>query len=243
MDKNTLLTFIRKYSCGNVIESVKYSIKDNVLKTSFIAEDKTLAGAVSVEKFTFEDCEFGIFDTTKLRNFLKVLDDDITVTLNKVGDIANSITLSDKNLEVTFMLSDLSVIPSAPKVKEIKTFDVEIPIDSEFVNRFVKAKNALPDVDSFTLLMNKKGDKLELVIGYASINSNRIKVDVKASIGKDKLEKPISFNANYFRDVLSENNDCTGAVLKVAAAGIALIEFKNTDFVSTYYLIQKKIEG
>ena len=141
------------------------------------------------------------------------------------------------------MLSDLSVIPAAPKVKEIKSFDVEIPIDAAFVDRFVKAKSALPDIDSFTFLMNKKGDKIELVIGYASINSNRIKVEVAATAGKDKLEKPISFNANYFREILLKNTDSGNTVLKISALGIANISFTSPDFMSNYYLIKKEIEG
>jgi hypothetical protein len=91
--------------------------------------------------------------------------------------------------------------------------------------------------------MNKKGDKLELVIGYASINSNRVKLDVPTVKGKDTLTKPISFNANYFKEILSKNSDCIGAVLKISAGGIAMIDFKNTEFNSSYFLIQKSIEG
>lgn len=243
MNKTTLLTYIEKYNLNGAVESVKLVVKDKSLSTTFISEDKSMAGSVVATKFDFEDCELGIFETAKFKNFLKVLEDDITLTLNKIDDVPVSMTLADTKMEVNFMLSDLSVIPSAPKVKEIKTFDVEIPIDADFVSRFVKAKNALPDVDSFTLMMNKKGDKLELVIGFSSINSNRIKLDVTAVKGKDKLDGPISFNANYFKDILSKNSDCTGAVLQIASAGISKLEFKNTDFNSTYYLIMKKIES
>ena len=91
--------------------------------------------------------------------------------------------------------------------------------------------------------MNKKGDKLELVIGFSTINSNRVKLDINTVKGKDKLEKPISFNANYLKEILSKNSDATGAILKVAAVGIAKLEFKTTDFESVYYLIQKQIES
>jgi hypothetical protein len=243
MNKSTLLNYIEKYNLNGVVESVKFTVKDKVLKTAFITEDKNMAGNVTANVFDFEDCEFGILETVKFKNFLKVLEDEIELTLNKTDDKPTSLTISDKNMEVTFMLSDLSVIPTAPKVKEVKDFDVEIPVDSDFVSRFVKAKNALFDVDSFTLLMNKKGDKLEMVIGFASINSNRIKLELAPTKGKDKLDKPISFNANYFKDILTKNTDCTGAIFKVAAAGIAQMDFKNKEFASTYFLIQKQIEN
>jgi hypothetical protein len=242
MNKNTLITYLDKFHLNGVINSVKLSIKDKVLTTLFVSEDKSMAGSVTANKFDFEDAELGVFETSKLKSFLKILDDEIKLTLNKADDVPVSLTLSDKNMEVNFMLSDLSVIPPAPKVKEIKTFEVEIPVTAEFSINFIKAKNALPDVDSFTFLMNRKKE-LELVIGYASINSNRIKLDVKPVSGKDALEKPISFNANYFKEILLKNADCTGAVLKIAQAGISNVEFTNTEFVSKYFLIQKQIDS
>lgn len=242
MNKNTLITYLDKFHLNGVINSVKLTIKDNVLTTLFVSEDKSMAGSVTANKFEFENAELGVFETSKLKSFIKILDEDVTLTLNKIDDVPTSLTISDKTMEVNFMLSDLSVIPPAPKVKEIKDFEVEIPVTAEFANSFIKAKNALPDVDSFTFLMNKK-KALELVIGYASINSNRIKLGVSPTTGKDVLTKPISFNANYFKEILLKNADCTGAVLKIAEAGISVVEFSNIEFVSKYYLIQKQIES
>ena len=243
MNKEKLLTFIDKYNLGGSVESVKIVSDGDTLKTAFVAGDKSLAGAVTFNDAKLEKCDLGVFDTSKLKTFLKILEDEITIVLNKVDDRLVGLLISDTNTEVNFMLSDLSVIPTAPKVKEIKSFDVEIPIDADFIDRFVKAKGALPDVDSFTLLMNKKGDKLELVIGYASINSNRVKVAVAPTSGKDKLEKPISFNANYFREILTNNQEATGAIFKVSALGIANIAFTTPEFASNYYLIKKELEG
>lgn len=243
MDKNKLLTFIEKYNLNGSVESVKLVADGTTLKTSFVAEDKTLAGNVTLNSCDIEKADLGIFETAKLKTFLKILDNDIKIQLNKQDDRLVGLLLSDDNTEVNFVLSDLSVIPKAPAVKAPKEFDVEIPIDSGFIDRFVKAKSALPDVDSFTLMMNKKGDKLELVVGYASINSNRVKVEVKATDGKDKLDKPISFNANYLKEILLKNSDATGAIFKVAAAGISSISFVTPDYEANYFLIKKEIEG
>lgn len=243
MNKNTLLTFIEKYNLGGVVESVKFISDEKTLKTSFVSEDKTLAGMVTAKKFELDKCELPVFDTAKLKTLLKILEDEVTIKLDKSGDRLIGLFITDSNTEVNFMLSDPSVIPQAPKVKEIKSFDVEIPIDDEFIERFTKAKNALPDIDSFTLMMNKKGDKLELVIGYSEISSNRIKLDVKPTKGKDKLENPISFNANYFREVLNKNKEAKGAVFKVASAGISQVDFTTDEFDSTYFLIKKATES
>ena len=243
MDKIKLLTFIEKYNLGGSVESVKIVADGKILKTNFVSEDKTLAGNVTLNSCDIEKSELGIFETAKLKTFLKILDDVMVVTLNKQDDRLVGLLLSDANTEVNFVLSDLSVIPKAPGVKSPKDFDVEIPVDADFIDRFVKAKNSLPDVDSFTLMMNKKGDKLELVIGFASINSNRVKVDIKPIAGKDKLTEPLSFNANYFKEILLRNQDTTGATLKVAAAGISNISFTTPDFEANYFLIKKNIEN
>jgi hypothetical protein len=244
MNKNTLVTFIEKYNLQGAVESVKIVSDGKTLKTSFVTEDKTMAGSVTAKAFPLEECELSIFDTTKLKGFLKILDDDIKISLDKTDDdTLTGIFMSDDNTEVNFMLSDPSVIPAAPKVKEIKDFDVEIPIDESFIDRFTKAKNSLPEVDSFTLMMNKKGDKLELIIGYSSVNSNRVKVEIKPTPEKDKLDKPISFNANYFKDILNKNRESTGAVFKIASAGISQITFSTSEFDSNYYLIKKDIEA
>jgi len=243
MDKNKLITFIEKYNLGGSVESVKLVADGKTLKTNFVAEDKTLAGNVTLNSCDIEKSELGIFETAKIKTFLKILSDEIKIGLIKQDDRLVGLNLSDDNTEVNFVLSDLTVIPKAPAVKAPKDFDVEIPIDSDFVDRFVKAKNSLPDVDSFTLMMNKKGDALELVVGYASINSNRVKVNVKATAGKDTLTAPISFNANYFKEILLKNSDATGAVFKVAAIGISNIKFETPDFVADYFLIKKEIES
>ena len=243
MDKSKLLTFLEKYNLGGSVESVKIVSDGKTLKTAFVAEDKTLAGNVTLNSCDIEKSELGIFETAKIKTFLKILSDEIKIGLIKQDDRLVGLNLSDDNTEVNFVLSDLTVIPKAPAVKAPKDFDVEIPIDSDFIDRFVKAKNSLPDVDSFTLMMNKKGDALELVVGYASINSNRVKVSVKATAGKDKLDKPISFNANYFKEILLKNSEATGAVFKVAALGISNIKFETPDYVADYFLIKKEIEG
>jgi hypothetical protein len=90
--------------------------------------------------------------------------------------------------------------------------------------------------------MNKK-DKMELVIGYSSVNTSRIKLDVSPISGKDKLEKPISFNANYFKEIISKSRGMGGIIFKVAVAGISNISFSSKEFDTSYYLIKKDIES
>lgn len=243
MDKETLVTFIEKYNLSGTVESVKLTSDGDCLKTSFVSTDKSLAGSVTIKGLKLDKGEYCVYDTAKLKKFLSILSDDIAVTPIDVDGRVVSLTISDSaGTEISFMLSDPSVIPTAPKVKAIASFEVEIPLDDTFVSQFVKAKNALPDVDNFTLLMNKKSNKLEMVIGYSSVNSNRIKVPVNPVAGKDAVTGPISFNANYLKEVLNANKGTSGAVFKVALAGISQVTFVDGDFESTYYLIKKNID-
>jgi hypothetical protein len=116
---------------------------------------------------------------------------------------------------------------------------LEIPLTKEFVTTFVKAKSALSDVDTMTFTKDKK-DKIKLTIGYSSVNSNRINIDVKPVDGKDSLGKTIHFSAKYLKEILTSNSDCENAVLKISDAGIAHVEFNNELFNSSYYLIDIK---
>lgn len=240
MTKAELNKFIELYNLNGTIEAVKIVSDGDTLKTSFVSEDKTLAGTVSVSSIKIDKGEYGIYNTAQLKKMIGVLDEKIEISVNKIDDRAVGWNISDGSTDSTILLADLSVIPAAPKVKEVKTYDVEIPMDDNFIDKYIKAKNALSDVETFTLLMNKK-DKMELVIGYSSINTSRIKIDVAPLAGKDKLEKPISFNANYFKEIVSKSRGNGGIVFKIAAAGISNISFKGTDFDASYFLIKKEI--
>ena len=248
MNKSKLVRFTDLYYLGGLIESVKLAVKDNILSTSFVADDKSMAGNVSLAPFTFEDVEFGLTDTTQFRTMVKPLESEITMSFNKSKDKITSVSLLNADeTGASLPLADLDVIPPVPKIKALAEFDVEITVDSTFISKFISCKNALPDVDTFTLLMNKK-DKLELIIGWSpTINTNRQTVTIKALVGKDKVKEPISFNAKYLREILSQNSDATGAVLKISEKGMAVISFTATvdgdTISSTYYLIQKKLEA
>jgi hypothetical protein len=245
MKKQTVETFIKKYSLNGLVDSVKWTVDSDkkTLTTNAITEEKNVLIAVEIANFDAidEKCELGVFETSRLSKMLSVLSDTVTLSLNKKDDKITSVGLSDDNDTVAqFITSDLAVIPSAPALKKLPDFGVEILLDTDFVSRFVKAKNALPEVDTFTLLMNKKS-KLEMVLGHSTLNSNRITLGVDAVDGKNVVKKNVSFNAKYFKEILVANNDCPAAVLRVSDAGLSTVEFANADFKSTYYMVEVKM--
>ena len=238
MNKSNLIKFIELYNLNGTVERVKLEADGKNIKTNIVTEDKTLAGNVSFNGIALEKGEYGIHDTAQFKKMLSILDEEVEMSVNKVDDRAVSLTVADKNTESLIILANMSVIPKTPTVANLGVFDLEIELDDAFIDRFIKAKNALPDVTSFILSLNKKGDKVEMIIGDNDNNTNRIKLEVKTVAGKDKPAKEISFNANYFKEILTRNRNVTGTVLKVNTAGISNINFKTSEYEANYYLLK-----
>ena len=242
MKKQVLTTFIDKYSLNGTIESVKWVVDNSSkqIKTASISDDKNVISYVVIKDDAgLTDSEIGINDTTKLKRLLNVLTEDVNISYNKRDDKIVSLSLSSEGTDVQYVTADLTVIPKVPDLKKLPPFNLEIPLTKEFVTTFVKAKTALSDVDTMTFIKDKK-DKIKLTIGYSSVNSNRINIDIKPTEGKDTLGKTIHFSAKYLKEILTSNSDCENAVLKISDAGIAHVEFNNELFSSSYYLIDIK---
>ena len=233
MQKDKLNRFIQKYNLGGNVNSVKWESSGNKLVTKFVTPDKSLLGEVVVDKFGFEGAELGIYQTDQLQKLLNVLTDDINLSLKKVGDKAVSLKVSDNATSVDYVLSDLTIIPQPPNLKHIPDFGTQIKLDSNFINTFIKGKSALSDVDFFTIV--NKDDNLSIVIGYASTNTNRVNIPVN-SISND-ITDSISFNANFFKEILVANKECTEAIFKISTEGLSKLEFKVDDYTSTYFLV------
>jgi hypothetical protein len=242
MKKQVLTTFIDKYSLNGTIESVKWVVDNSnkQIKTASISDDKNVISYVVIKDDAgLTDSEIGINDTTKLKKLLNVLTEDVNISYNKREEKIVSLSLNSEGTDVQYVTADLTVIPKVPDLKKLPPFNLEIPLTKEFVTTFVKAKTALSDVDTMTFIKDKK-DKIKLTIGYSSVNSNRINIDIKPTEGKDTLGKTIHFSAKYLKEILTSNSDCENAVLKISDAGIAHVEFNNDLFNSSYYLIDIK---
>jgi len=233
MDKYKLTRFIDKYHLNGNVNAVIINSKGDTLSTRFITGDKSLLGELKMNSWNFQDVELGVYDTEQLIRLLGVLDDDVTLNLTQSGDKAIALEISDKYSTVNFMLSDKSVINQPPPLKGIPEFQLKIKVDTNFITRFIGGKSALPDTDTFTVITSNDGVKL--VIGYSSINTNRVTIPVETETYED-IDK-VSFNANLFKDVLVANKECETATLEVSEKGLAKINFKVDQYDVTYYLV------
>ena len=236
MNKSSLNRFIDKYTLGGEIKSVKWNSDGSSLRTRFISGEKSLVGEVKLDNFKeIEASEVGVYNTTQLVALLNILGDDITFDYNKMGDKYVSVDMEDKNgTKSKYMLSDLSVIPSAPDLKNLPSeWDVEIEVDNHFISTFINGKGALPDTDTFTIA-NSDG-KVEVIIGFSNVQTNRVTIPVEAEVnGNFDIA---SFNASMFASILNANKECNKAVLKVSSQGISTISFSIDDYTSVYFLV------
>jgi hypothetical protein len=234
MNKNNLLKFIQKYSLGGLIESVAWNAEGTKLSVRFISDDKTLLGEVEYNAYTSTQMNVGIYTTSLLKNMIGVLDNDLTLKVDKAGDKSVSLKLSSDETETSYQLADLGVIPPVPDLKTLPDFGISIEMASNMIDKFIKAKGALSDVDTFTIFT--EGGDLKMAIGYSSISTNRVTFTAQ----KDYAEtvKPISFSAKYLKEILTANKEATSAKLKVSTDGLSNVEFQIDDFVCKYYLVE-----
>tara|TARA_Y100000592_G_scaffold47259_1_gene75097 strand:- start:31 stop:750 length:720 start_codon:yes stop_codon:yes gene_type:complete len=233
MQKSKLNRFIQKYNLGGNVNSVKWKSSGDKISTSFVTPDKSLLGNVTVDKFSFDNAELGVYQTDVLQKLLGVLGDDISLDLSKFDEKAVSLKVKNGPVSVDYVLSDLSVIAEPPALKKLPEFGTSIKLDTKFIDTFIKGKSALSDVETFTIL--KSGDGCEVVIGYSSTNTNRVNIPVDST--SCDIDTPITFNANLFKEVLTANRECTSAVLEVSTEGLARVNFKVDDYDSTYYIV------
>ena len=237
MNKSQLTNFITKYTLGGEIKSTKWTSDGNSLSTRFISGDKSVVGKVELNKFShLKPCELGVYNTGQLTSLLSVLGDDVEVNLSQSGDKFISMELEDtkRKTKSKYMLSDLSVIPTPPELKNLPdSFELGIKVDTYFVSTFISGKGALSEAETFTILT--ENGETKIVIGYASIASNRVTIPVETTKGGEI--EPISFNANMFASILNANKDCESATLEVSSAGLSRIQFSIDNYDSEYFLV------
>ena len=236
MEKNKFEEFLDKYYLAGNTDSAKLVVKDNTLSTSFITADQNVIGEVTLNSFDAQDAELGVYTTSQLLKLLSALDSDINISYGESDEKVYCMNLKDKNSNVTYMLADLSVIRQVPALKSLPEFDCSINITKEFVSKFIKSKNALPDSDNFAVQC--VNGETSIVINYSSINTNRIAFKTDSNNKGDF--SPICFSAKIFKEILLANDGAQGT-LEISSKGLARVTFTDANYSSTYYLVKLTI--
>jgi hypothetical protein len=238
MEKTKFEKFINKYNLNGTCESVLYKVEGDSLFTRAISDDKNVLCEVVATHLAsgLQAGQYAVYDTNRLRSILGVLDDSLTVSVKQNNSTFTGIVFSDHRTEATFVLADTSVIPVVPELKKLPPFDITIEMDEKFISTFVKAKGALSEVDTFAVMSDGTDATAQVVIGFSSMNTNRIKLSAKTN--KAAELKPINFSAKYLREILVANKDAKYGKLEVSSKGLARTMFEVDGVISTYYLVQ-----
>ena len=248
MEKERLLDFVERYHLGGEIEAVVWETTKGTLLTKFITGDKSMIGDVTMNNFMgFEsEVEIGVLTTSDLVKMMTVLSDDVNLKLNKIENEDEtkhvSIDLTDNNNDVTYMLSDLSVVQRSKGLKQVPEFHLKFDLTKDFVDTYIKAKSALSETKIFTILKNKDGD-YKVILGYSQVNTNRITMGIEGDNNSVDIDRPISFNAEYFKNILTANKGAKLATLQVSGEGLAYVHIEDGDYTANYYLVEAETDA
>ncbi len=249
MEKTKIETFIKKYNLGGQLESVIWQNKVDDLIVTAMTPDKKLFANVELKdgaKGFVDGVDVPIMDTERLKKMIDILSDDISLSLDideNDKTRVRQIIGEDSDATFNFQCSDLTTIDAPPKLKNIPPYDVEIIMTPVLIEKFNKAYSSIQDDNTlFTLVMSKKKNKLEMILGYKQGLSDRIVLPITMTPGKDTVKNSISFNAKKLKEILAANDDVENPILSVSEAGLASISFENNGIKSQYYLVKIEVE-
>ena len=234
MKKSDLLNYVGRYHLAGATTSVKWVAKNGGIETEFITDDQNVIGNVKADNLDLGNNELGVYATPQLVKMLSAVGDDLNVKVNDVDGTAVSIGVNDKDVDMTFMLADLSVIRQVPDLKNTPDWNATIDLDATFINKFIKAKNALPESENFGIKCSS--GKVEVIMNYSSINTNRIKFDQDVDSATDM--GVICFSSSLLKEILQANKGFESGKLSISEAGLAQVSFELKNGSATYYLVQ-----
>ena len=147
---------------------------------------------------------------------------------------------ADASFNLTYALADPLLIGKVGSVSEPE-WDACLPLEKEYVDNLVKAKNALTGIGSMTISIevDLNGDNMCLfTFGDEQGHNNKITYQMYGTIKQEKVEIP--FNSDMFRNILKENKDLESGNIYLSYQGLMKLEFKSEDTTSTYYMVRRE---
>ena len=235
ISKKVISDIVSKYSLGNIIEKVKWVVEDKKLLINFINDSKVLLGYVEYKNdIGLKNGDYGIFNTSQLIKCLNILDGDILMEASN-----SKLNIADTNYEIKFGLSKPEVLPKVPEIKDEDNFSVSFSVNDEFITRFVKSKDALSDLEIFTVETREGFTGEELVFTIGTTITNSIEFSVEADI-KESFNS-IPFDSNLFKEILKANKNYHSGEIRINKKGLIDAHFHCGEGLFTgYYLVRKQ---
>ena len=232
MEKSKLQSFINRYYLAGNCEAVILKEDASGINCELIDMDQTVVGKIQWKTTPFMKGSLGINHTGALTKMLGAVGEHIEIDVKDAAGKNYAMKISEGNTQLTFMLADTTVIPAVPTINAEPDYVVTIPVNEEFISKFIKAKNALPDAKNFAIQV--QNGKIKFIINYSTVNADNISFEMDG--GTEAIE-PICFSADKLKEILVANRG-DGGHLHVSTEGLARINFSGADFDSTYWLVQ-----
>ncbi len=242
ISKKVLSEIVSKYSLGGHVEKVKWVVnEDDSIIIKFINDSKTLVGEINYKNtIGLKKGNYGIFNTSQLIKCLNILDGDILIETKTSNGLASKLNIADTNYDVKFSLADPAIIPKVPQITNEDQPSASFEITDEFITRFVKSKDALNDLLSFTIETREggfSGNELVFTIGSDITNTIQFKIDELFQIN-DNFEQ-IPFDSNLFKEILKSNRNYESGTIHINKKGLIQLQFKYNDgFNTNYHLVR-----
>ena len=242
MEKQLLTSVIEKYYLGGIHEKVKWTVKDKKITILFTSATKDLAGSIEADGFDLDDCVIGVYDTNKLLKLINITNQFIQLSVETKNGTSTKLSIADNEYDLVYHLADLRMMSTETMVLDESQidFNYSFTIDSDFIERYNKAKKALgSDEVRIQALFNEEGDKgIYFTLGGKTSHDDKISfqsTDSIFSVPSDEYQ----FNANYLLEIFTENKGADGTG-KFDENGILKLEFiDERNIKSLYYLPPK----
>ena len=236
ISKKVISDIVSKYSLGNNIEKVKWVITDDKFTINFINDSKNLVGYVEYRKdIGLKPGDYGIFNTSQLIKCLNILDGYILVDAT-----TSKLNMADTNYDIKFNLADPAVIPNVPSIDDSDDWSVSFEVSDEFITRFVKSKDALSELDTFTVETRDGFNGEELVFTVGTNITNTIEFTVENANVNESFE-PIPFDSNLLKEILKANKDYHSGEIRIHKNGLLDIHLHcGGPLYTGYYLVRRQ---
>ena len=232
MEKSKLQSFINRYYLAGNCEAVIVTENGTGINCELIDADQTVVGKIKWKTSPFMNGELGINHTGALTKMLSAVGENINIHVQESEGKNYAMKITEGSTTMTFMLADTTVIPAVPTINAEPDYNVILDIDDDFVNKFIKAKNALPDAQNFAVKV--QNGKIKFIINYTTINSDNVTFDID---GNATAMEPTCFSADKLKEILIANKGDKGK-LYISSQGLAKVDFSGTEFDSEYWLVQ-----
>ena len=236
INKKVISDIVSKYSLGNNIEKVKWVITDDKFHINFINDSKNLVGYVEYRKdIGLKPGDYGIFNTSQLIKCLNILDGDILVDAT-----TSKLNMADTNYDIKFNLADPAVIPNVPDINDSDDWSVSFSVSDEFITRFVKSKDALSELDTFTVETRDGFNGEELVFTVGTNITNTIEFTVENATINESFEA-VPFDSNLLKEILKANRTYHSGEIRINKKGLLDAHLHHGDNLYTgYYLVRRQ---